>query len=166
MSTTKTKSTKQTARKAAPKKTVPEATATVEAGQLTLAAGIRDGAYAAVGAGDAAVQVLRTRGADVRRELSEALEAARREELRVRIQALPQRVRSLRGEAVSEIGHLAERGRTVVETVREQPSTKQAMQRTEVARRQVKAATTSVRKAVTSALEGAEAAASNLGRSK
>jgi hypothetical protein len=162
MSTTKTKSQPKT--KTQVKKTTASAEKTGEAARLTLSSGVLDGAYAALGAGDAAIDVLRTRGADVRRELIEALEAARREELRARVQALPQRARTLRGEAVVELQQLADRGRTVVETVRKQPATKQAIERTEVARRQVKAARTSVRKAVTSAVEGAEAAASTLGR--
>jgi hypothetical protein len=139
---TQAKKTAQTARKAttAAKKTSVQA-------ERTVRSLVTDGAYAALGLGDAAVAAAKGLPAQLERLRKEA----------------PKAVGTARGQAEKEFDAYAKRGRNMLQSVRTNAATKRALEQSKVARTQVKAATTSVRRAFGQSVEAAETAAQKIG---
>lgn len=164
---TSTTSTRAKSSKAAPKATTKQAAATAATAkgasaqaQRTLRAVVADGVYAAVGATDSAVEVLRTLPAkvsDLRAEVPGV------EELPKELQA---RLEVMRTDAGKELDALVDRGRTVVGTISRSAVTTRALEQTRVARTQVKAAVTSVRRAVDTSADAAGSVAGKVGRNR
>jgi hypothetical protein len=141
--------------------------------ERTVRAFVTDGAYAALGVGDSAVEVLRgvpgrverlrkgaprtveTRVKDVEQRVK-SLWAETPEELKARVEGM-------RRSAGKEFDTYARRGRSVVRSVTSNKAAQRAAEQTKVARTQVKAATTSVRKALGQSVEAAETAADRIG---
>ena len=137
------------------------ATRTREAAERTLPRLVVDGAYATLGLGDVAVEVVRT--------LPERVQSLREvaEDAPTQLLATPQRLAAAYQAALdatgSALADAASRGRRVLEVLERQPATKRAIAQTRVARSQVKGATTSVRRAIEQGAEALEAGASRLG---
>lgn len=143
--------------KTAAKATTTQAKATTTQAQRTLRAVVTDGVYAALGATDNAVEVLRTLPAKVN---GLRTDVPAFDELPKELQG---RLSALRTDAEREFDALAQRGRTVVGTLSSSAVTKRAVEQSRVARTQVKAAVTSVRRAVDSSVDAAESVASKVG---
>ena len=144
---------------------------TVSLGSKTLTeaeirAALTDSAYATLGAGDYAVQLVR--GLPARLEKARAEGPTRAQEL---AKDLPTRARTFAQEAPErvstelrkELEGYTTRGRKVVDTISSSEQTKRAKDQTETARSQVRGAVTSLRKAVDASTEAVEDAAGRLG---
>lgn len=131
---------------------------------------VRDGAYAVVGLGDQAVEVLRgaTRQADeVRARLPEAVRAIgprARSLAEVAPGAVASGVTGLVTAAGAGFDSYAKRGRSLLESVSRGRPTRRAAEQARAARSQVRAARTSVGKAVEQSVDAAGAAADKVGQ--
>jgi hypothetical protein len=129
-----------------------------------------DTAYATVGAGDRAVEVVR--------DLPQKLETLRKQRVETFVKETPARVETLAKDVPAklqaevnsnlqtvrkELQTYATRGRKVVESIRKADSTKKALEQTENARMQVKGAVTSIRKTVEQGQEAVEGAVGRIG---
>lgn len=162
--TTKTK-TQARHTKTAAKSTARTAKSTSKQAERTARALVSDGAYAAVGLGDTAVEILRTLPEQLTKLRTEGPKVVEGVELRL---ATPAELRSLvetaRAEAATEFDALASRGRTVVTSISNAAATKRAFDQTRIAQTQLKGAITSVRRAVEQAADAVETAAGKVGR--
>jgi hypothetical protein len=104
--------------------------------ERSIAARVQDVPYVALGAGDAAVELIRTVPSQIVR--------------------LPQQVKE-------SFDELADRGRTLRTDIKRDPAVRRAGQQTSTAKSRVKAATTSTRKAVGAQAKAAEKAAGTIG---
>jgi hypothetical protein len=169
MATTKKTTKKTTARKPATTKTSAATEKTtlrsdegfrLSIGSLDLSkvdvrAIASDTAYATVGAGDRAVEVVR--------DLPQQLETLRKQRVKEAPAKLQAEVNSNLETARKELQSYAVRGRKVVDSLRKADSTKKALDQTENARIQVKGAVTSIRKAVEQGQEAVEGAVGRIG---
>ena len=127
-------------------------------GQRSVRSLLADSAYATVGAGEAAVELVRS----IERVRAEAPEQVRthRREAPERIRSLREQgaanARSLREQAEQEFDGLARRGRALVRSIRTSPATRDAADQVRTARSRVKAASTSVTRATEETAEAVE----------
>jgi hypothetical protein len=142
---------------------------TAEEAQRTAATVVRDGAYALVGVGDQAVEMLRhasQRAEKFRSDLPRTVEAIR-PRARVLAEEGPGELRSAVAGLVSSAEEgfdaYARRGRDLLTSVRSGRPTRRAAEQVRTARSQVKAARTSVGKAVDETVDAAQAAADKVG---
>lgn len=133
-----------------------QARAGAERAQRAAAEFLRNGAYATVGATDAAVSYLRQLGEKAGAELSKWQVPRDRDQL-------SSSARGLVASAAQRFEQFTIRGRKVVESIQRGDATRRAMERTQAARGRVEAATTSVRRAVATTTEAAAEAATAVG---
>lgn len=167
MAATTTTRTKQQAKstRAKAQQTKTQAKRTGQEAERTLRSLVEASAYATIGAGDAAVGFVRSlprsaaatpkRVADLRHQAPDAVRSLRKD--------APEKARELRDQAAKELDALAERGRGVVESVRNSRSTKEGAAQVRTAKSQVKAAATSVGKAASAEAHAVEDAARTVG---
>lgn len=152
------------------RRTGEQAQKTGEQAQRTAQLLLTNGFYAAVGAGDSAVAVLRRlprKAGELSHTAPRTVEGRARslvKDVQHSPQTLRKRMRDWSGEAVDEFDTLAQRGRGVVNAISRSPATKRAVQQARTAQSQVKAATTSVTKAFSESTEAAESAADKVGQ--
>jgi len=106
--------------------------------QQTLRSLLANSAYATVGAGEAAVKLIRS---------IDRVRAEAPKQVRTLGKETPERLRGLRDQAGQEFDGLAKRGRKLVHSIRTSSATRDALDQVRTARSRVKAAGTSVTRA-------------------
>jgi hypothetical protein len=118
--------------------------------QRTLRSLLADSAYATVGAGEAAVELIRS---------IDRVRVETPKQVRTLGKEAPERLRTLRGQAGQEFDGLARRGRELVHSIRTSSATGDAADQVRTARSRVKAAGTSVTRAAGETAEAVDKAA-------
>jgi DNA-binding transcriptional regulator YdaS (Cro superfamily) len=123
--------------------------------QRTVRSLLTDSAYATIGAGGAAVELIRS---------IDRIRAETPRQVRTLGKQAPERLRTLRDQAGQEFDGLARRGRELVGSIRTSPATRDAADQARTARSRVKAAGTSVRRAADETAEAVSKAADVVAR--
>ncbi|HEV8651322.1 MAG TPA: Rho termination factor N-terminal domain-containing protein [Actinomycetes bacterium] len=144
MATTTTTRTRERARKQ-----VHAAREQAMQAQRTLRSLLADSAYATVGAGEAAVELIRS---------IDRVRVETPKQVRTLGKEAPERLRTLRGQAGQEFDGLARRGRELVHSIRTSSATGDAADQVRTARSRVKAAGTSVTRAAGETAEAVDTA--------